>query len=308
MGFTKSKGKRRMKKLKSFMCLKRLFLIYLQRVPQANQDKVMSASKFVAMGIKDLCLSADAHEGKFNKCIQELSMNCTCGASHRMTAAHWTSFIAAHLQNGDVMMAGVLKKILDVMEKQIVVIAVMNKIAITANLQPGDVMMAGALIKILDVMEKTIVVIIVMNRIAIAANLKPGDVLMAGVLKKILDAMDKKIVVIIVMNKIALNAYLQPGDVMMAHALKKILDVMDQQIVVIIVMNKIAINAYLQPGDVMMAGALKKILDVMEKKIAVIIVMNKIASLDTKLTGSMGARRRVQGGALAPTWILSNQF
>ncbi|KAK0070381.1 alpha-actinin A [Biomphalaria pfeifferi] len=37
------------------------------------------------MDLKDLCLSADAYEGnsRLDYCIQRLSMNCTCGASHR---------------------------------------------------------------------------------------------------------------------------------------------------------------------------------------------------------------------------------
>ncbi|KAK0048196.1 alpha-actinin A [Biomphalaria pfeifferi] len=49
-----------------------------------DQDKVGSAFKPVAMDLKDLCLSAGAHEGnsKLDNCIQKFTMNCTCGASH----------------------------------------------------------------------------------------------------------------------------------------------------------------------------------------------------------------------------------
>ncbi|KAK0056575.1 alpha-actinin A [Biomphalaria pfeifferi] len=49
-----------------------------------DQDNVGSAFKPVAIDLKDLCLSAGAHEGnsKLDNCIQKFTMNCTCGASH----------------------------------------------------------------------------------------------------------------------------------------------------------------------------------------------------------------------------------
>ncbi|XP_013096342.2 uncharacterized protein LOC106079684 isoform X1 [Biomphalaria glabrata] len=52
---------------------------------RTDEDNVGSASKPVAIDLKDLCLSVGAHEviSKLDNCSQKFSMNCTCDAPHR---------------------------------------------------------------------------------------------------------------------------------------------------------------------------------------------------------------------------------